>query len=159
MFYHQTIGNACGLYAALHAVSNGDAREFVEPQTPLADLITQCLPLSLPQRSAVLESSAALERAHASVASRGATPVPEDITVHPDFAYMTFTKTRRGGRLVQLEGCRKRPVDLDCVLGEREDMLSERALQAVKSFMEKEGKGVEVGYSAMAMCVGEEVGV
>lgn len=29
MFYQQTIVNACGLYATLHAVSNGDAREFV----------------------------------------------------------------------------------------------------------------------------------
>ncbi len=29
VFYHQTIGNACGLYATLHAVSNGEARAFV----------------------------------------------------------------------------------------------------------------------------------
>jgi hypothetical protein len=29
VFYHQTIGNACGLYAILHAVSNGEARGFV----------------------------------------------------------------------------------------------------------------------------------
>ncbi|KAK5632443.1 hypothetical protein RRF57_008157 [Xylaria bambusicola] len=29
MFYYQTIGNACGLYAILHAVSNGEARTFV----------------------------------------------------------------------------------------------------------------------------------
>lgn len=29
MWYKQTINNACGLYGILHAVSNGDARNFV----------------------------------------------------------------------------------------------------------------------------------
>jgi ubiquitin carboxyl-terminal hydrolase L3 len=29
VFYYQTIGHACGLYATLHAVSNGDARGLV----------------------------------------------------------------------------------------------------------------------------------
>lgn len=29
MFWYQTIGNACGLYATLHAVSNGEARGFI----------------------------------------------------------------------------------------------------------------------------------
>ncbi|GIK02219.1 ubiquitinyl hydrolase 1 [Aspergillus viridinutans] len=29
MWYKQTINNACGLYAILHAVSNGDARDFI----------------------------------------------------------------------------------------------------------------------------------
>jgi len=28
VWYKQTINNACGLYGILHAVSNGDAREF-----------------------------------------------------------------------------------------------------------------------------------
>jgi ubiquitin carboxyl-terminal hydrolase L3 len=29
MWYKQPINNACGLYAILHAVSNGDARDFI----------------------------------------------------------------------------------------------------------------------------------
>ena len=29
MWFRQTINNACGLYGILHAVSNGDAREYV----------------------------------------------------------------------------------------------------------------------------------
>ena len=29
MWYKQTINNACGLYGIMHAVSNGEAREFV----------------------------------------------------------------------------------------------------------------------------------
>lgn len=29
MWYKQTINNACGLYGILHAVSNGNARDFV----------------------------------------------------------------------------------------------------------------------------------
>jgi len=39
MFYYQTIGNACGLYAALHAVANGDSRKFIGELLPyLLDL-------------------------------------------------------------------------------------------------------------------------
>lgn len=29
MWYKQTINNACGLYGILHAISNGDSRDFV----------------------------------------------------------------------------------------------------------------------------------
>ena len=29
IWYRQTINNACGLYGILHAVSNGDARQFI----------------------------------------------------------------------------------------------------------------------------------
>ncbi|KAI0102436.1 ubiquitin C-terminal hydrolase L3, partial [Nemania sp. FL0031] len=153
MFYHQTIVNACGLYATLHAVSNGDAKRFVEPGTHIARLIEKCTPMNRAQRIEALESDDELAAAHASVASRGDTAPPADATIEPDFAYMTFLKSHKSGRVFQLEGCRKAPVDLGCVLGEDEDMLSEKALNAVKKFVEEAGKGVEVGYSAMALCI------
>lgn len=108
------------------------------------------------QRTKYLESDPLLEAAHASVASRGSTPPPADITAHPPFAYMTFTKAKHSGKLYQFEGCRKGPVDLDCVLngdGEAEDLLSEKALRKIREFVEREGKGVSVGYSAMALCL------
>ncbi|KAI8630778.1 ubiquitin C-terminal hydrolase L3 [Xylariaceae sp. FL1651] len=155
MFYYQTIGNACGLYALLHAVSNGDARGYIEPNTHISHLVTHCTPLDRAQRIAALEADERLAAAHASVGTRGDTAPPADITVHPDFAYMTFVKSSKSGRLYQLEGCRKGPVDLDCVLREDEDMLSEKALNAVKKFVEEEGKGIQVGYSAMALSVTE----
>lgn len=66
---------------------------------------------------------------------------------------MTFVKSHKTGRLYQLEGCRKGPVDLDCVLTEDEDMLSQKALDAVRSFAEEAGKGAAVGYSALALSV------
>ncbi|KAI3338340.1 ubiquitin C-terminal hydrolase L3 [Ustulina deusta] len=156
VFYHQTIGNACGLYATLHAVSNGEARAFVEPSTHLSRLIERCAPLDSAQRIEALESDEQLAAVHASVASRGNTAPPADITVEALFAYMTFVKSRMSGRLYQLEGCRKAPVDLDCVLREDEDLLSGKALDAVRKFVEDAGKGVAVGYSALALSVTEE---
>ncbi|KAI0533517.1 ubiquitin C-terminal hydrolase L3 [Xylaria digitata] len=155
MFYHQTIGNACGLYATLHAVSNGDARAFVEPNSHIARLIEHCTPLCSAQRIEALESDAQLAAAHASVASRGNTAPPADITVEADFAYMTFVKSSKSGRLYQLEGCRKAPVYLGCVLDGSEDMLSRKALDAVGRFVQDAGKGVAVGYSALALSVTE----
>ncbi|KAI0806553.1 ubiquitin C-terminal hydrolase L3 [Xylaria sp. FL0064] len=153
MFYHQTIGNACGLYATLHAVSNGEARSFIEPSTHIARLIERCTPLNSAQRIETLESDEELAAVHASVGARGNTAPPEDLTVEPPFAYMTFVKSRKSGRLYQLEGCRKAPLDLGCVLSEDEDMLSARALDSVKRFVEEAGKGAAVGYSALALSV------
>ncbi|KAI0972822.1 ubiquitin C-terminal hydrolase L3 [Xylaria arbuscula] len=153
MFYRQTIGNACGLYATLHAVSNGEARGFVEPSSHIARLIETCTPLNSAQRIQVLESDEQLEAAHASVASRGSTVPHPDVTVEPPFAYMTFVKSRKSGRLYQLEGCRKGPLDLGCVLGEDEDLLSGKAFDAVRRFAEDAGKGADVGYSALALSV------
>ncbi|TRX97311.1 hypothetical protein FHL15_001589 [Xylaria flabelliformis] len=168
VFYEQTIGNACGLFATLHALSNGDARGFLdtavdrytdnpsEPNSHIARLVEHCAPLNRAQRIEALESDEQLEAAHASVASRGSTAPPEDITKHALFAYMTFVKSRKSGRLYQLEGCRKGPVDLGCVLSEDEDMLSEKALNAVRKFVEEAGKGIAFGYSAMALSVSPE---
>lgn len=36
IWFKQTIHNACGLYAILHAVSNGESREFIGELTPVA---------------------------------------------------------------------------------------------------------------------------
>lgn len=112
----------------------------------------KCEPLDRAGRIEVLESDEALAAAHASVASRGDTAPPEDITAEPFFAYMAFVKAR-SGRLYQLEGCRKGPVDVGCVLGADEDLLSDKALDAVRKFAEQAGRGVAVGYSAMALSV------
>ncbi|KAI0485704.1 hypothetical protein F4859DRAFT_511897 [Xylaria cf. heliscus] len=156
VFYCQTIGNACGLFATLHAVSNGGARAFVEPNTHIARLIEKCAPLNRAQRIATLESDEQLAAAHASVASRGSTAPPEDAREPAPFAYMTFVKSHKSGLLYQLEGCRKGPVDLGCVLAEDEDMLSEKALDAVRKFVESAGRGIAFGYSAMALSVTAE---
>ncbi|KAI0862534.1 ubiquitin C-terminal hydrolase L3 [Xylaria cubensis] len=158
VFYEQTIGNACGSFATLHALSNGDARGFLEPNSHIARLVEHCAPLNRAQRIEALESDEQLEAAHASVAPRGSTAPPEDITQHAFSAYMTFVKSRKSGRLYQLESCRKGPVDLGCVLSEDEDMLSEKALNAVKKFVEEAGKGIPFGYSAMALSVSPEEG-
>ncbi|KAI1262305.1 ubiquitin C-terminal hydrolase L3 [Xylariaceae sp. FL1019] len=158
MFYRQTIVNACGLYAILHAVSNGDTRKSVEPGSHIDQLISRCMPLKREERIASLESDDQLEAAHASVASRGDTAPPPDPTYEPQQAYMTFTKSSKTGHLHQLEGCRRGPIDLGVTLDYGEDMLSEKALTAVKKFVDEAGKGDDwygLGYSAMALCVTE----
>jgi ubiquitin carboxyl-terminal hydrolase L3 len=107
------------------------------------------------QRIEALETDDELEAAHASVASRGDTAAPEDPAEPAVFAYMAFAKSHKNGRLYQIEGGRKGPIDLDCVLGDDEDLLSEKALLAISKFVEKEGQGIAFGYSAIAMSVAE----
>ncbi|XDG09398.1 hypothetical protein ABKA04_009013 [Annulohypoxylon sp. FPYF3050] len=125
IWYKQTIRNACGLMGLLHAVSNGPARGFVQPDTPLANLISAAVPLPPTQRSALLERTPELAAAHQEAASQGDTTAP-DAHYDVDLHYVCFVKTE-DGTLWELDGRRKGPIARG-KLDEGEDVLSEKAL-------------------------------
>ncbi|KAF2186522.1 cysteine proteinase [Zopfia rhizophila CBS 207.26] len=147
VFFKQTIHNACGLYGILHAVTNGDARRYIQPNSVLAHLLEKGIPLKPDERAAVLEDSAELESVYASVASKGDTEAPraED---EVDFHYICLVRSHRNGRLFQMDGDRKRPIDLG-ELGEGDDILSD-ALGVVRGMVERD-KGENLNYSLMAL--------
>ncbi|KAK5169813.1 uncharacterized protein LTR77_005791 [Saxophila tyrrhenica] len=148
VWFKQTIGNACGLIALLHAVSNGPAREFIQSGSILDDLLKQGMPLKPDERAKVLYDSVELERAHMASAVRGdsrAPPAEED----PGYHFLAFVKGK-DGHLYELEGGFNGPVDLGEVK-EGDDCLSERALaQGVRRFVEKAEGNME--FSIIALC-------
>ncbi|KAH9995466.1 ubiquitin carboxyl-terminal hydrolase, family 1 [Xylariaceae sp. FL0662B] len=148
MWYKQTIGNACGLYAILHAVSNGDARNFIEAESHLSRLTEKCKPLGPQDRITVLEDDEELAAAHKAVAVRGDSAAPENPEIEVEYAYMCFVKSHKNGHLYQLEGCRKGPIDLG-QLEPGEDILSEKALAAVRGFMKQAAS--DIGFSMLAL--------
>lgn len=138
LWFKQTIRNACGLIGLLHAVCNGEARNsHIQPDSNLAKLIKEAEGLKPEDRAEMLYQSKALEVAHADAASRGdSTAPPAD--GHIDLHFVCFVKDAKEGRLWEMDGRRKGPLDRG-LLGPDEDVLSEKALAAgPKRFLENE---------------------
>ncbi|KAF2690407.1 cysteine proteinase [Lentithecium fluviatile CBS 122367] len=138
IWYKQTIGNACGLIGLLHGVSNGTARTHIEPDSSLAKLLDDAIPLKPAERADLLYESQALESAHQSAAAGGDTSAPSaDDNV--DLHYVCFVKSQTN-HLWEMDGRRKGPLDRG-QLSADEDVLSEKALDlGVRSFLKREAE-------------------
>ncbi|ROW05585.1 hypothetical protein VSDG_00169 [Cytospora chrysosperma] len=147
VWFRQTIRNACGLMGLLHAVANGPAKEFIQPESDLDKLLKQAADLPTDQRSRLLETSQSLATAHQSAASQGDTAAPE-ATDDVDLHYVCFVKTN-DGTLWELDGRRKGPLDRG-TLETNEDVLSEKALTlGPRKFLERAGE--DLRFSAVAL--------
>ncbi|VBB77981.1 Putative ubiquitin carboxyl-terminal hydrolase [Podospora comata] len=151
IWYKQTINNACGLYAILHAVSNGHARDFIIPNSHLHQLLTTCTPLNPRDRAAFLENDTNLEAAYKTVALQGDSAVPENPEDEVDFHYVCFVRSPKNGHLYELDGDRKGPINLGEF--EEDDLLSEQGLRVLREFIEK--TECEGGVSLLALAPAE----
>jgi ubiquitin carboxyl-terminal hydrolase L3 len=151
IWYKQTIGNACGLIGLLHGVSNGEARSHIEPQSDLAQLLSDAIPLKPAERADLLYKSESLESAHQAAAVDGDTVAPSaDASV--DLHYVCFVKSNQGN-LWEMDGRRKGPIKLGTLTAE-EDVLSEKALTlGVRSFLkrEEEAGGGDLRFSLVVL--------
>lgn len=111
-------------------------------------LIQQCTPLNPEQSAAILEGDAELEAAYAAVATRGDSAVPGNAEDEVDFHYVCFVKSQRDGHLYELDGDRKGPVDWG-VLGEDDDVMSERGRAVVAEFVRR--TGCDSGFSLLVL--------
>lgn len=137
MWFKQTIRNACGLIGLLHAVSNGEPRKQIIPGSDLDALLKEAEGLEPVQRADLLYESKALESAHAGAASQGDTAAPQ-AEDNVDLHFVAFVCVN--GRLWELDGRRKGPLDRGAIGGE--DALSETALNlGVREFLKTEAQG------------------
>ncbi|KAH7355682.1 ubiquitin C-terminal hydrolase L3 [Pyrenochaeta sp. MPI-SDFR-AT-0127] len=134
VFFKQTINNACGLYAVLHAVCNGGARSQMERGSLILRLLQTCLPLRPDAAALAIEDSAELERAYTEVAKKGATEAPENAEDEVDYHYICFVRSDKDSHVYQLDGDRKRPIDLGPLAAD-EDVLSSKCLDTIRSMM------------------------
>ncbi|KAB5569999.1 ubiquitin carboxyl-terminal hydrolase [Coniochaeta sp. 2T2.1] len=149
VWFRQTIQNACGLYAVLHGVCNGAARGFIEPNGLLASLLKESIPLPPEGRAKVLEDSAELEKAHTAVALKGDSAVPESAEAEVVFHYICYVKSEKDGRVYELDGDRKGPIDTGVVLEEGEDVCGEEVLGLVRRYIE--GAEGNLNFSLLAL--------
>lgn len=149
VWFKQTINNACGLYAILHALCNGVARDILETNVLITTLIKAGSPLTPDESSLVLENSTELENAYAEVAAQGTSTAPDDAHDEVDFHYVCFVKSYKSGRLYELDGDRKGPIDRGVVLGPEEDVLAPVGRDIIRQYMEREGGATK--FSLMAL--------
>lgn len=136
-WWPQTITNACGTMALLHAVANGLPASSVPENSLIGQIIAQSNDLNTNDaRAKLLEDSQPFEAAHASVCDEGETDAPAaDDPI--DFHYVALVRSQNNGHLYELDGRRKGPIDLG-QLKEGEDALSQLSLDKVREFMERE---------------------
>ncbi|KAH7065389.1 hypothetical protein B0J12DRAFT_693731 [Macrophomina phaseolina] len=154
LWFKQTVHEACGQVALIHAVCNGEAKRYIEPGSLLEELRSRAVPLRREERARLLYDSEALEKAHASAARLGDSQAPAlGDREEASGAFVCFVKGD-DGHLWELAGFAKGPIDRG-ELAEGEDVLSERAVQlGLRSFLE-EGKG-EVRFSLVALAPSEK---
>jgi ubiquitin carboxyl-terminal hydrolase L3 len=148
LWFPQTIGHACGLLALVHACVNGAPRDALAPDSPLALLAREAAPAPPARRGRLLHDSEVLEAAHAAAAARGDSRAPgaeEEV----GYGFTAFVRGR-DGHLWEMEGRRSGPVDRG-VVGEEEDILSERVLGlSVYPYVNRE-KVAETRFSCLAL--------
>ncbi|KAF9007157.1 hypothetical protein BDQ17DRAFT_1351523 [Cyathus striatus] len=151
IWFHQTIRNACGLYAILHSICNGDARAHIEPNTPISTLLTKAVPLSPAQRAKALEEDTSIERAHHEAAIQGSSAVPE-ADANVNYRYIAYVKSKNG-HLYEMDGSSKGPIDLGIIGEDKRDVL-DAARSAVKEHVQREEGNIH--FSLIALVPGED---
>ncbi|PKS11979.1 hypothetical protein jhhlp_001275 [Lomentospora prolificans] len=148
-WFKQTIHNACGLYAILHALSNGESRALIEPDSILSSILERCQGLEPQEQAAVLEDSQELEAAYNQVAAQGDTAAPDNPEDEVYFHYVCFTRSNVNDRLYELDGDRKGPIDRGAVLRPNDDVLSEGGLAVIREYIEREHGNTGFGLMAL----------
>ncbi|TBU30706.1 cysteine proteinase [Dichomitus squalens] len=119
----QTISNACGTMALLHALINSDVT--FAPESPIEQFIDICKDKTPLERAKILETTPLFANIHASAASGGQSAIPPNLDT--DLHFTCFVQapdpsSRESGtpvtpattgemRLIELDGERAGPVD------------------------------------------------
>lgn len=146
VWWRQTIGHACGLYALLHAVGNGPAKQFIIKDSLMDNLLKASIPLKRAERADVLYNSKALEEAHMASARMGDSITPsaeEPVGYH----FITFTRGK-DGHLWELEGSWD-PIDRG-VVDESKDFLEVALELGIRRFVEMSEGNLEFSIVALA---------
>ncbi|KAL8935953.1 MAG: hypothetical protein Q9211_004430 [Gyalolechia sp. 1 TL-2023] len=113
IWLRQTIDNACGLYAILHAICNFESTGYIPGN-----------------REALLNDSVDLETMYTKAAVRGSTlppPAEDEVDLH----YICFLRSPNGS-IYEMDGDAIGPVKTDLSLKHNEDLLDASALECVK---------------------------
>ncbi|KAH7067166.1 hypothetical protein FB567DRAFT_458180 [Paraphoma chrysanthemicola] len=154
VFFKQTINNACGLYAILHAICNSEARSELGTRTPEArDSIVgrlehQCSRLGPDEVALLLETDIELERVYVELAQKGDTEAPGNAEDEVDYHYVCFVKSHEDGHLYQLDGDRKCPIQLGAVPA-NEDVLSDPCLRVIRGMIAQENENANFNLMAL----------
>ncbi|CEP03230.1 Ubiquitin carboxyl-terminal hydrolase [Plasmodiophora brassicae] len=139
----QTVSNACGTVALLHAVYNNLDRLRLQPGKFFDDFHRRTLRQSPDGRAESLAGDDSIKEAHHDAAAQGQSDLPDDLE-NVNLHFVTLTCIR--GRLYELDGRKKGPIDHGPT--SREALLHD-AVAVVKQFMGRDPDSVRFSMVAI----------
>ncbi|TCD67603.1 ubiquitinyl hydrolase 1 [Steccherinum ochraceum] len=142
----QTISNACGTMALLHAILNSGVQ--LGEDTRLGKFYKECKDKTPEERVKLLETTTLFSDMHEEAASSGQTAVPTDLAT--DLHFTCFVQANLGEgepHLIELDGRRTGPVDR----GASEDLLATAAAWIKSNYVEST---TSIQFSMMALVGG-----
>lgn len=114
-------------------------------------MLSSSLTNDVDELARALENSKELEKAYADAAIQGDTDAPVNAEDEVDYHYVAFVQSSKSGHLYQLDGDRKRPIDLG-TLETDEDVLGSKCLDVIRNMVALENNNVN--FSLMALVEG-----
>jgi ubiquitin carboxyl-terminal hydrolase L3 len=142
-FCKQTIGNACGLIALLHAALNNHEVVELRPDSFFDKFRRRTSTMTPDDRAAALLTETALQEAHQNFAEQGQTTAP-DPEEKIDLHFIAFVE--HGGVLFELDGRKSGPVEHGAT--SRASVLLD-ACKVIKTFMAADPS--EMRYTILAL--------
>jgi ubiquitin carboxyl-terminal hydrolase L3 len=138
--------------ALIHCVSNGSAKQFIQPGSLIEKLLEEAIPQKPIARADVLYNSSELEHAHMAAAVKGDSRAPQS-DEGVGFHFLAFVKGN-DGHLYEMNGGWDGPLDHG-ELPEGDDLMSEKALEmGVGRYMKLADGSIE--YSMVVLATNPE---
>ncbi|KAI8869431.1 ubiquitin carboxyl-terminal esterase L3 [Ramicandelaber brevisporus] len=150
VFMRQTIRNACGAMAVLHAVANAQSKLDVEQNSPLAKFLNDIKDMTPVQRAERLLSDASIASVHARSAYDGQT-LPPDAEDEVDFHFVCFVE--KNDKLFELDGRFDKPIDHGKIEGGNDENgsgLLKAAAKIAKQYMQRDPDNLNFTLTALA---------
>lgn len=142
-YMKQTISNACGTVAMMHAIANNKEKVELDPASKLGEFFEETKDDSPDVRAEKLEAHKAISEVHDEVAKEGQTSVPS-LDDKVDFHFIAFVE--KNGHLYELDGRKTGPVDCGKIEG---DFLSSAAAEC-KAYMTNDPENLHFTMCALA---------
>ncbi|PAA94236.1 hypothetical protein BOX15_Mlig020541g1, partial [Macrostomum lignano] len=146
-FMKQTVSNACGTVALLHAIANKRDQLQIEKDSTLDKFFAKTKDSTPEERAKIMETDEGLNTAHESAATEGQTSAP-DRESRTNLHYIALLN--RGGKILEFDGRRDGPVSHGDT--NESNFLADSAT-VVQKFMARQSD--DLNFSIVALAKGE----
>lgn len=149
VWFKQTIGNGCGLYALLHVLANLPGDFIVQNLMLNKNLLLQLSPdMSVEEISRLVESLEQNIQLDSNYGTQGQTEAPE-ASENSEYHFITYVRGT-DGHLYELDGRRTGPVDLGpCT--EKHILNDEKLIEKIQFYMNSTDESQRNNFALMAV--------
>ncbi|XP_076446508.1 ubiquitin carboxyl-terminal hydrolase-like [Babylonia areolata] len=146
-FMRQSIGNACGTVALVHALANNEEHITFDAEKHFRKFLDSTKDMSPEERAKHLEGDKGMSMAHEDSANEGDTQAPSpDVSVTQHFVAFVL----QNGSLYEMDGRKEAPI---CHGKTTADCFLKDTVAVVKKFMERDPE--EISFTLMALAASQ----